>query len=155
MYNRNMKKTFAVVGIVIFVLLVIVAGVIFLKPTANISFWLDEGDPGFENAGDIRKVLKQTLPDKEYTKLRYYKQHTDPNFKDSIYIEYVDELFSVSNLSKYANRNENTGEFKVLGSALCTDKNLRSKYGYKVLTFHVVSSESGPRKYYEGNWMCN
>jgi len=137
-----------------FLLLFSLAIVIYMKPTLGVSFWLDEGDLGFKNPNDIRSVLKQTIPEREYILLRYYKLHKNPILKNSIYVEYFDESFKLDNTLKYSNDADDSGEFTVLGKALCSSNELREKYGFNAITFHVVSSKTGKRMFYEHNWAC-
>lgn len=148
-----MKKILLAIGGMGIILLVvlIITGVFKIAPTG--SFWLSEGDPGFGSSVEVKRVLNQTIPRKNFT-LRYYKQNSDPNLINSLYVQYADSDFSMSNTKKYADPSTGGGEFALLGNALCQDTTLKTELGYKAITFHVTSTAFGIREYFENTWVC-
>lgn len=148
-----MKKIVVIGGMVLVVLVIVgfVTGFIIFSPTY--AFWLDEGDPGFEKSVEVKNRLERTMPGRNYL-LRYYKKHSDPNLVNSIYVQYSDPGFNRANVTKYADATAGSGEFAILGSALCQDTQLKNELGYKAVTFHVVSADSGVREFYEHTWVC-
>lgn len=154
------KKVFFITGAIILVLLVscCIVTVLILKNQNIINFkgtyWLDEGDKGFEESTEIKRILEETIPNREYS-LRYYKKHTNPDLVNSLYVAYVDPDFDLNNLEKYLNveAQDYNGEFVTLGDALCL-ADVREELSYNIITFHVSSSAAEVSLYYENDYFC-
>ncbi len=151
------KKIFIIIGILGIIFLICIGGtlaLLFGGKLFNLSgnVWLDEGDPGFEESSEVKDVLNDIYPNKDFT-VKYYIKHTDPQLKKSLYVEYVDETYSATDTEKYADKSNNTGEFAQLGSALC-EAEVRDDLKYNVITFKVLSSSSYPREFYENSFYC-
>lgn len=150
--NTKLKKLI-IVGIIGFI--VVVGGLVILlsRIFTEGDFWLDEGDKGFEKASEVKALLAKTMPDKTY-KLRYYKQSTDPQLINSLFVEYVDPKLDIKDTKKYVDSSNGKGEFVTLGDALCSNVALRRDLQYKVITFSVVSAPTGIQSYYENKIYC-
>ena len=154
------KKMLLIAGVLIFIFLVscCVVTVIIIKNQNIINlegtYWLDEGDKGFEESTEIKRILEETIPNRGYS-LRYYKKHSNPDLVNSLYVEYVDPNFDLNNLEKYFNveAQDYSGEFVTLGDALCF-ADVRDELNYNVITFHVSSSSAEASLYYENDFFC-